>query len=402
MKKSSCLFLLVLLALVSCSKDDPKPYPPMTEEWDNLLITALPNPDGLSGSYYMQLIGSLIPSSYTNKIGIPLPFMALPSLHGNDVFVLPGWDSQQEVVKYSLVKGAGLQKTGTLAVPPKSGATNVVVQNDEKAFLSLAFLGKIYVFNPTTMQKLGEIDLSEYGLDDKNPDPACMLIRDNKLFVCLNQLIGGYVPKYKWVDVLIIDTSTLKVDKLIREKDSGLSTPSRPIDQRSIFMDEKGDIYLVCYGGFGLEGHKSGILRIKKGETEFDTHFTWNISDAKIEGETHHADWLHWVQYAGNGKMYALANIPAYHSNPRDYVKDRTAIPVELDLSRKSIRTLKLPRSTPWGSVSISKGTIVYGLLTEKDTGLYLYHPQKEEGSSEAVVKTTGAPQMFRHFGEKY
>lgn len=394
--------LLSMIVFASCSDDKDSDLSIKEKDWDNLIVTAIPNPDGLTGSNYMQLIGDLSPSSYDNSRAIPTPFMALPYLDGNDVYILPAWDSQQEVVKYRLEKGSGLQKKGSLPVPPSSGATSVAVKNADKAYMALAFLGKILIFNPTTMKQTGEIDITSYGLDDKNPDPGAMIIRDDILYIGLNQMIGGYTPKYKSVDVLLIDTRTDQVIKLIRDKESGMSSATRPIDQRSIFMDEQKDVYIVCYAGFGLvEGHKSGILRIKANETEFDKSFIWDLTNETIKGETNSMDWLHWVQYAGNGKLYGIANIPAYHSNPRDYVKDRTAIAVELDLYNKTIETIDLPRSTAWSGIGIHNGILVFGLYADK-SGYYTYDPRTKIGSAEPVIDIVGTPQMFRHFGEKY
>lgn len=393
--------LSFILLFAACSKDDNKKGGSTNQgDWDNLIVTTIPNPDGLTGSTYMQLMGEFVPSSYDNSKAIPTPFMALPYIYGKDVYVLPAWDSQQEVVKYSLVKGVGLQKQGTLVVPPSSGATSVAIKSADKAYLALAFLGKIVIFNPTTMVKTGEIDITEYGLDDKNPDPGAMLIRDGLLFVGLNQMVGGYVPKYKSADVLVINTESDKVEKLIRDEASGLSTATRPIDQRSIFMDEKEDIYVVCYSGFGFaEGHKAGILRIKKGTTEFDAAYTWNLTEQEIAGNSNKMDWLHWVQYTRNGKLYAIANLPVYHSSPRDYVKDRTAVPVELDLYNKTVKTISLPRSTSWGTIGLLGDLLIYGLNGE-DNGFYTFDPVSGEGSKSPIVKIVGRPQMFHHFGK--
>ena len=189
--------------------------------------------------------------------------------------------------------------------------------------------------------------------------------------------------------------------KLISQKEAGFSDITRAVDQRSIFMDEKGDIYVNCYGGYGAEGHKAGILRIKKDETEFDRSYALDPSSVKAEGVSEAIEAFHWLQYAGNGKMYAIANVPAYASSS-DWVSSRSAIAVEVDLYQKTIRKLDLPRTSVWGSVGLHQNTIVFGLDTDKDQGFYLYNLATKEASKEAVVKTAGKPILYRHFGEKY
>ena len=75
MRKSIYSVLLLVLSFTSCQKENPEPALPVS---DNLIITALPNPGGETGVYYMQMIGDLLPSSYDNKKAIPTPFMAGP------------------------------------------------------------------------------------------------------------------------------------------------------------------------------------------------------------------------------------------------------------------------------------------------------------------------------------
>lgn len=118
----------------------------------------------------------------------------------------------------------------------------------------MAGLGKIAIFDPTTMTQQGEIDLTSLGVSDSNPDPSAMLLRDGLLFVGLSQMVGGWIPPQDrpYSDIAIIDTQTDKLLKMITDKTSGISMPTRPIDRYSIFMDEKKDIYISCMGGFGM------------------------------------------------------------------------------------------------------------------------------------------------------
>lgn len=105
----------------------------------------------------------------------------------------------------------------------------------------MAGLGRIAIFNPITMVQKGEIDLSSLGVSDNNPDPSAMLLRDGLLYVGLSQMVGGWVPPQDrpYSDIAIIDTQTDKLLKMITDKTSGISMPTRPIDRYSIFMDEK-------------------------------------------------------------------------------------------------------------------------------------------------------------------
>ena len=99
---------------------------------------------------------------------------------------------------------------------------------------------------------------------------------------------------------------------------------------------------------------------------------------------------------------YELLNIPAYMSNPPNYVEDKCCIAVEIDIYAKTIEKLDFPRGNMYGGVGIYKDKIIFGLSTDTENGFYTYDMTTKEASSSAVIKTTGMPALFRHFGEEY
>lgn len=400
--KFLALLLVALVILPSCDKDEPKE--PQIAKGEIAIAAALPNPDGHSGSAFLQLIGDLTPKTYDNKTALPFPLLNQYVMNGEDIYVLPYFGSNV-LKKYSRNANKELSLSGELNVDANANPVAIVPQSATKAYLSLLGRGKIWIINPTTMTKTGEIDLTSYGVGDENPDPSQMIIRDNKLYVALNQMVGGYfpAPDRPYSDVLIINTETNQVEKMITESTAGFSQPTRPVDSKQIFMDENNDIYMVCTGAFGfVPGHKSGILRIKNGETEFDNSYQFSIPDANITGESNTLGFLHYVQYAGSGKLYATADIPAYYSNPYDYIKDKSVISVEIDLYAKTIKKLDFPKGNGFGSIGIYKDNIVFGIASESENGFFTYNPSTEQASPNAIVKTTGTPSFFKAFGEKY
>ena len=393
------VFSLFLLVFVACEKDDDNDF--YVGEGNILVSTMLPNPDGMSGSAYMQMVGDLSAQSMNNKKAQPIPFSCPPMVCDNNVFTLPGWTGETDLMtKYSWADGT-LTERQTITLPEQSGATNVVTKGDF-AYVSCALSGKILVLNHQDMTIVKEIDLSSYGVGDQNPDPSSMLIRDNLLYVPLSQMVGGYFPAKDraYTDVLIINTENNQVVKMITHSASGISTPTRPVDPHSIFMDENKDIYIAALGAFGaLPGHKSGFLRIKAGETEFDETYSFIFNDIVIEGEPNKMDYLHAIRYSGNNKVYGTANIPAYYSNPPNFIEDRTVIAVEVDLAAKTIKKLDFPYSTNFGvGVGIYNNTIVFGLATKSSNGYYTYNPSTGEASTSAVISTEGYPYSFNSF----
>ncbi|MGD8782522.1 MAG: hypothetical protein PVH88_26645 [Ignavibacteria bacterium] len=403
-KLALLLTVITVLITVSCDDDD-NPLSSASESGEIAIVAAVPNPDGQSGAIYLQLIDDLSSNTYDNETALPFTLNSDQLvMRGEDIYRLPFAESDV-IEKYTRGSDKTLSITGQLTMESNSSPSSIVIQNETKAYLALMGRPKILIINPSTMEKTGEIDITEYGVGDDNPDANQMVIRDDKLYVALSQMVGGYYasPDRAKVDVLIINTETDTVEKMITEESTGMSQPTRPTETNQIFIDENNDIYIVCQGGFGaVAGHKCGILRIKDGETEFDAGYSINITDAAITGENNNASALFYVQYGGNGKLYGHAAVFAYYSNPPSYIEDRTCVPVEVDLSAGTITALDLPRSNSYGSTGIYNDKIVFGLATDSDNGFFTYDINTGETSSEAIIKTTGTPHLFKHFGEEY
>jgi len=397
-KVSKSLFLALISLLTGCSKDDGREPDPSTG--GVLISTTVPAPDGMSGSAYMQLIPDMKEASYDNSRAIPASYTIPPVVSGKYVFDLPGASNESGLVKKYAFENGALVPGGTIQAPENSMPVDIVTRGN-KAYVALRNIGQIWVINHETMTALNSIDLAEYGIGDKNPDPTRMIIRDNLLFVALQQIQGGYMPDplRPAIDLLVIDLITERPLKMITEKVSGMTWPASATDQNSMFKDENNDIYVLCYGTMGM--FNSGFLRIKNGEADFDADYRFLINQTAISGEDHSSDYLSSVVYHKNGKAYGVANIPAYFSNTSmpDYFKDRFSLPVEIDLAAKTLRSTGLPRSNGYGVVS---GTyhdqVVFGLATENQNGYFLYDPVTRLAGEKAVVGVTGYPYKFYSF----
>ncbi|ACF13449.1 conserved hypothetical lipoprotein [Chloroherpeton thalassium ATCC 35110] len=402
MKHSILLLILALLFITTACDDDDDAGEASTGEI--LITTSIPNSDGTSGSAYMQLINDMTTATYTNSTAYQISYSGVPIVIDEDVFVLPGMGDSDYLVKYTRDESHQLVEEAQLSLPASAGAYCLVKESDEKAYVSFYSRAVIWIINPTTLEYIDEIDISSYAVGDQNPDASVMVLRDGYLYVALNQTLGGYFPSESrpYSDVLIIDTSTDEVVKMISETTSSISTPGRPVDQGTIFVDENNDIYLIGLGGWGyVTGHKTGILRIKSGETEFDDSYLFNVSDTDIDGEDNATDYISNVQYAGDGKLYANLHIPAYSTDGSAYF-DKATISAVINLESKTVTALDFPKSNEFANASIYNDLIIFGLITDSDNGFFTYDPLTGEASSEAVITTTGYPQYFFHFGETY
>ncbi|MBV7439952.1 hypothetical protein KRX57_00800 [Weeksellaceae bacterium TAE3-ERU29] len=388
----------LLLIFNSCDKDDDNNLV-KGGGGDIILATTLPNPGGMTGSSYLKLVKEKEGTqTVNNDDAIQIPYGGTyPSVIGKEVFVYPSFigDTKNKLEKY-IYQDNKLQESKPLKLPPQSAACNMIKVSDSKAYLSLSGLGKIMIFNPTTMEKTGEIDLASLGIQDKNPDTSIMLIRDHILYVGLNQMVGGFFSPqdYNQADVALIDTKTEKLIKMISYK--GYSMATRPYDPNSIFMDEKGDIYISCLGGFGrIPGHSAGILRIKKGETEFDPTYHWTITGATIEGDTETSSFITSILYTKNGKAYGYVDMPGY---AKDGIMANRA--VEFDIYNQKMKAIEGVGLSNGFSIMVGKyknGKLVITNTSETKKGIYVLNPEMNKVDPEPIMKTQGEPMLFHY-----
>lgn len=170
--------IFAALCLNSCDKNDPD-NPIAGGSGKILLTTALPNATGMDGTVYMQLIDEPVlgkTMATNNNNGINVPFgSSYPMIIGQEVYVFPSYHltmDKNELIKYRRTNGI-LQREGSLQLPANNSANNLVKLSSTKAYLSLAGLGLIYIFNPETMQKTGEINLTSLGIQDNKVNDSC-------------------------------------------------------------------------------------------------------------------------------------------------------------------------------------------------------------------------------------
>lgn len=137
------------------------------------------------------------------------------------------------------------------------------------------------------------------------------------------------------IELAVVNTATDEIERVIYEKKSGIGVGSYTYGEK-MFVDEKGGMYLLCTGAYGMNPkYKTGILRIKKGEKEFDPTYSWVLNDQMIEGESGKTVWMIEGKYFGNGKLYATMDIPTYWENltAPNWFKNKSLISFE-DVTR--------------------------------------------------------------------
>lgn len=403
--------IATLFFAVACSSDDDNESEKI--KGDIALSLKILNPDGVSGAAHIKLIEGIDPQHVNNQNAYPGAFMSGIYGHKESLYVLPayGGEDKHELTRYDRKDGA-LVPMGKLVVPAQSAVASMAILNDTKGYISLQGLGKLLVFNPSTMTKTDEIDLNgciadlkdDNGTLVKNPSPGVMIIRDGSLFVALSAMIGEYwLPSENrpYSDIAIINTQTDKLEKVITEKSSGLAFPGRPIDRKTIFEDENGDIYIACLGGFGYKNIDAGFLRIKKGAKDFDPNYSWVISKQNISGGDNNSmpKYIPSCQYIGKGKVCAYVFVKEGKQSSGHV--DLACVPVLLDLNKKTMERINIPITSGYAAaIAKYKGKVIFGNMNLKDKGLYIYDPVTNTASDKAIVTTDGLPWQIHSFNE--
>lgn len=404
MKKSFYLLLLAFASVFTSCKDDDDDDKALASG-KILFSTTVTNPSGDSGSGYLQAISELGGGvSYDNKNAIPLGFGSYPCVcESGNIYIFPDYMGGTELTlkRYVLNSSNQLELKGSMMLPANSSAAIVVEASREKAYVCCQSLDMIIVFNPETMKEISRIDVSPLRNEGVSAYPGAMCIRDNILYVALEQYNSQWMPVENSVEMALYNVSDDKFIKRIRNTSLGYCGPTRPIDDQSVFVDENGDLYVNCVGSFGfIPGLDAGIARIKKGETEFDEIYRFNLNSTKVDGLS--CDYLNMLgkcQYISDGIMYAYGYATGLDPENTNTYTARTGVPVIVDLNKKTVKVIKgLPLSNGHGmAMGIHKGKIVYGSANDSYNGFCTYDP--ETGDIETkVITVSGFPSFFYSF----
>ena len=409
--KQLCMAIVAMAAMSACgddNKEQPTPQPGEGGKFEGIVFaTSIPNADGSSGAAYLQGIPKLTANTIDNSKGRPTGFGTTPIIApSGNVYSLPDYmgNSRSAIVRYVPNANGELVEKGKLELTAGAQACNVVEVNAEKAYVSCQGTGKIVVFNPTTMKQVKEIDLNAYAQAGMNVAPSAMIVRDADLFVGLSQRDAKWMPTKASAELVVIDTKTDAVKKHIVNTTLGLSTATRPIDPKSIFMDENKDIYVNCIGSFGMNPEfPGGIIRIKNGTMEIDPDYSFKFSEVKVSGLVgDYGKFLGTVCYMAGGKLYAYINAPQLDPDSKNPYLTIAYCPVEVDLYNKTITKIEgLGYSNPHACAVAKYGNkVVYGLSNKTEHGFFSYDPatKKVEGP---ILKVTGNPLFFYSYGAK-
>ncbi|MDR7131452.1 hypothetical protein J2X69_003816 [Algoriphagus sp. 4150] len=269
-----------LFAWTACDSDnDPAPGPGQEENGHYIMMTSAgPFNSGLQGGYFgvfEELPSGNVTNIKTNSLQIASAFGFRS--YGKWFFNQFNTAGEAGLQKY-LVENGRVEEAGFI---PNAQPSYLIV-DDTHGFYPDPERGllKIQTFNPTSMQRTGEIDLTSLkvdGVEYQVIGKHTLAAKEGKLFAGITysttalQGYGGDVVDY--VEFAVIDIASGQLEKTI--KYDGLKSIGWGSSGNKMWtLGDDGALYFYATDlGNGFQN--SSIIRIKQGETDFDRE--WEI-----------------------------------------------------------------------------------------------------------------------------
>lgn len=326
MKKSLLFSAFALIALISgCTDSDPKPSEESLYAESGYLLSSDISTSGGTATYvgYFKDLASM-KSVDMSKFSTYTTFYSYAQL-GNYVYAMSP-TGENKFSKLAVDKATGIMKEiGSFPILGRSYYSKVIDEN--LGFVCLVSSQTVLLFNPTTMQQTGEIDLSKAkkitGNDRQYYNSSAYRASDKKLFLFLNtdnSKTGVYYDDLS-IHAEVIDLNTKKWEKSITCPNA-MYPISRGKENSTI--DEAGNIYVTCQGSYGLDGKlgpvrstqasRPQIVKILASTNDFDPTYTFNPAD-KLGQSNLMIQLLGGTTYDANGIAYAC--VSAAPDSPR-------------------------------------------------------------------------------------
>ncbi|WP_147322776.1 hypothetical protein [Emticicia sp. C21] len=193
-----------------------------------------------------------------------------------------------------LSKLAVSKQTGTVvevaSLPLLTGLNQVLIISDNLGVYTTWDKKGVTLFNPTTMQKIADVDMSKAkstGLSRENYSHLVYRKQDNKLF--LFAVVDDFNTG-AFYDALDVYAEVVNLGTNQWEKTLTFPNATYPISRgmENPLIDEQGNIFVITQGQYGLDGQvgpnsrkssRPKILKIPVGTTEFDLNYAFNPVD---------------------------------------------------------------------------------------------------------------------------
>ncbi|GAB3257629.1 hypothetical protein GCM10027347_20260 [Larkinella harenae] len=276
---------LTIGLLVGCSKDNTDNTPTPTEEAKYVLMTDVVQ---FQAPGYLTAFSGMPSGTITDIQPKSLQLTQAFGFRtfGKWLFNRANAAGEVGLQKYTVTADGSMKDEGFIA-----GSTQYLVVSETSGYYLDETRGtlKLQKFNPTTMQRTGEIDLSSLqkaGVEYQAIGKHTIAAKEGKLYAGISygtktqQGFGDDL--YNYVEFAVIDMATDKLEKTIKyEGQRGIGWGSS--GNKMWTVGDDGALYLYSSGladGFT----NAAVIRIKKGETDFDR--TWKLKGTDFQKST--------------------------------------------------------------------------------------------------------------------
>lgn len=282
------LFVAVIFlgVVFSCSKsDDVTPETDSKYQQEGYVMASV-SQTSASNTYYAGYFSDLPsgPVDLTTKVSYAN--FAPRTSWKNYLFGAPLVDDKK-LAKLAVVKSTGALEE-VASIPLVDYIQSVVIITDQLGVYSTWGNRALFMFNPTTMEALGQIDMSSAQNFPNNEinSYAHLTYRssDNRLFAALytNSSKTGQYYDAQNVYIEVVNMTTRQWEKTaIYEQ----ATYPFTRGANNGIVDEAGNVYIITQGQYGLDGQlgpnaaqrsRPQILKIPAGSTDFDKSYSFN------------------------------------------------------------------------------------------------------------------------------
>ena len=337
----SAVLLSGLFGLTGCESNKEEVS---AEESSNYVIATSVTTSPFSG--YLTSFGANVPSGTQTNVKSSSKqasqFLGIRQF-GKHIYRFYNSVGEKGITKYSIdATMQAFKEEGFIAVDKSiSGSGQHVIVNETTGFYWDPALGllKIQKFNPTTMQRTGELDFTS-RLQDATQGyislgQNMLMVKEGKLYANIHY---GTSARKGYLDALdgiirlaVIDIASGNLDKIITY-DTGTKAAQCGWFLENAMWDlaDDGNLYFCNLGALGSGG--SSLHRIKKGETEIDGSWSVKMDDIVKNGFFHNL-------LVRNGKIYTripTEGIKPDFSNIGGEIWEYSAI----DVTTKSIQKI--------------------------------------------------------------
>jgi hypothetical protein len=385
-------FFLALAAMIflgACSDDEGTP-PEESKDDRYVIMTATEKWDvGYFTTYKEFPTGSVEKiTDQSLQIGVAFGYRSF----GKWIFITSNAAGNPGIQKYSVNEDGSLKSEGFIVT---GGSPQYVIIDETHGYYHDKDISTINIqkFNPTTMVRTGEVDLSSLAKEEVDgKEVEYQLIGQHTLAAKEGKLYAGITygtitgagfgdDIVDYIEFAVIDMATNTLDKTIKYE--GLRSIGWGSSGNKMWtLGDDGALYF-CSTGLRVGMATSSVIRIKAGETEFDDN--WIIKATDYNGPSSIATIL-----VKNGKLYlelSSEDLLDNFSNLQNIIFDYYVIDIE---SKEATKIGGMPQHHyAWANEQA---------ITEIDGELYFWVRNLEEeidGYYKLNAAGTSATQVF-------